>query len=175
MDCSASFYNKLAIFHKMSYWTQDRKHQKFIEICKARQFIDLDLDESNFEYRIFVVVFSSGGRSGRKSKQRFKIRHVQIDELPKTQCSTRTEFTLFPLPKIASSQSRYLSKKVFIFDSDPYFSELEPERPRGGILGTKLLRSPLWWWWLLIRKRLASLLAIRWWWTPKPAIETPQI
>ena len=43
----------------------------------------IDLDVSNFEYRIFVVV-STGRRSGKKSKQIFKIRHVQIDELPRT-------------------------------------------------------------------------------------------
>ena len=71
-----------------------------------------------------------------------------------------------PGTKMASSQSRYLSKREFILGSDPDFSE-DPERPNGGIRGTKLRLSPLWWWFVLIRSSEASLLAIKWWCMPR--------
>ena len=67
-----------------------------------------------------------------------------------------------PGTKMASSQSLYLSNKEFIFGSELCFSE-DPDRPKGGIRGTKLRRSELFPLFeeLLIRKRLASLLAMR--------------
>ena len=53
-----------------------REEMKRTYVC-PRQLINLDI--SNFEYRIYVVV-SEGKQSGKKNTQ-FKIRHVQIDEL----------------------------------------------------------------------------------------------
>ena len=43
----------------------------------------IDLDGSNFKCRIFVVVFCRQTQ-WKKSKQIFKIRHFQINELPRT-------------------------------------------------------------------------------------------
>ena len=42
----------------------------------------IDLEMSDFEYQIFVVVFLQAGPV-KKSKQIFKISYVQINELPR--------------------------------------------------------------------------------------------
>ena len=57
---------------------------KYIIFIYPRQLIDLDL--LNFEYRIVVAVFCRQAW-WKKSKQTFKIQHVQINELPRTQAT----------------------------------------------------------------------------------------